>query len=69
MTDAKDIRIAELEQALLPFLKVGLARMSSYDQRADLVIWRPPVTSRSKAVVTCGDIIRAKALLGVSLDS
>lgn len=69
MSDDKDVRIAELEAALLPFLKVALACTSSYDRRDDLVVWRPPAMSRSKAVVTYADISKAKVLLALPLDS
>ena len=69
MSDSKDLRIAELEAALLPFLKVALACTSSYDRRDELVVWRPPATARSKAVVTRADVTRAKELLGLALDS
>ena len=69
MIDGKDIKIAELEAALLPFVKVAVACMNSYDHRDDLVVWRPPVTKRSKAIVTYADVVRARALLGVTLDN
>lgn len=63
MMDHKDARIGELEAALLPFLRVALACTGSYDRRDDLVVWRPPVTARSKAVVTYRDVARAMDLL------
>lgn len=67
--DHKDDRIAELEAALLTFLKVALTHTSSYDLREDLVVWRPPVLARCKAVVTRADVMKAKELLGLALDS
>ena len=63
--DHKDAMILELEQALLPFVRVALAHISSYDQRADRVIWRPPVMARSKATVTYAEVMKAKELLGL----
>jgi hypothetical protein len=66
MSDCKDARIAELESALLPFLKVALTHTSSYDLREDLVVWRAPVLARSKAVVTRADVMKAKELLGLT---
>jgi len=69
MTNEDKIRIGELEAALLPFVRVAVACMNSYDHRDDLVVWRPPVTKRSKAIVTYADVVRARALLGVTLDN
>lgn len=69
MSDGKDARIAELEQALLPFVRVAIACAGTYDQRGDRVVWRAPIMTRSKAVVTYGQISRAKELLGLDLDS
>lgn len=68
MSDDKNARIAELETALLTFLKVALTHTSAYDLREDLVVWRPPVLARSKAVVTRADVIRAKELLRLTLE-
>ncbi|MGE5513723.1 MAG: hypothetical protein ACM31O_21045 [Bacteroidota bacterium] len=61
--DEKDQRIAELEAALRPFVRLMDAMEPSYPQQDDYVVLRPPLAVRSDARVTIFDVKKARRAL------